>query len=112
MKTSTLGTGQLIKNAIEEGCTNVILFIGGSATNDGGVGAACALGYKVADRSSQELRPTGENLRNICKIISPKQSLFGNTKIRVATDVTNPLIGTKGATYFFGPQKGATQQSL
>jgi glycerate kinase len=65
MKTSTFGTGELIKNAIEEGCKKLVLMIGGSATNDGGVGVACALGYKMFDKNGHDLKPIGENLRNI-----------------------------------------------
>jgi glycerate kinase len=59
MKTSTFGTGELIKNAVEEGCRNVVLMIGGSATNEGGVGAACALGYRILDGNGEDLKPIG-----------------------------------------------------
>jgi glycerate kinase len=109
MKTSTFGTGQLIKNAVESGCKKIVLMIGGSATNEGGIGAACALGYRIADINNCSLKPIGENLRKIQKIVSPKINLFGRVKVLVATDVTSPLVGEKGATFLFGTQKGANK---
>jgi glycerate kinase len=90
----------------------VILLIGGSATNDGGVGAACALGYRLLDGNGTELKPIGENLRSIKKIVKVGINIFEGVKVSVGTDVTSPLIGKYGATYTFGPQKGAKPQDL
>ena len=111
--TSTYGTGELINNALEKGAKEIILTVGGSATNDAGIGMATALGYKFFDKRSKILAPIGENLAEISLIniekIHPK--LF-QTKFIVATDVSNPFYGTEGAAYEFSPQKGADNQAV
>lgn len=107
--TTTFGTGELIRDCIEKGITDIILGIGGSATNDGGTGMARALGYKFLDKSGNELPFGGGFLGELDKIdatgVIPQ---LKNVKILVASDVTNPLCGERGASAVFGPQKGAT----
>ncbi len=111
--TSTYGTGELIKNALKEGAKEIILTVGGSATNDAGIGMASALGYKFLDKSGKILEPIGENLQGIYTIniekIHPKLS---QTKFIVATDVSNPFYGKEGAAYVFSPQKGADNEAV
>jgi glycerate kinase len=112
LKTSTFGTGQLIRAAVEAGVQHVILGIGGSATNDGGIGMAAALGIRFLDEDGNELAPVGGNLGRISTIdrsgIINLQSLL----FEVACDVKNPLLGTKGATLVYAPQKGANASML
>ncbi len=88
------------------------MFIGGSATNQGGIGMAKALGYGFVDREGKQLAPVGENLRKIYKIIKPQKKIFDGVQFCVSTDVSNALLGPYGATYIYGPQKGATRQQL
>lgn len=107
LKTSTYGTGQLIQNAIEQGVEKIFLGIGGSATNDGGVGMAKALGYRFLDANGQDLPGNGEDLLQINEIISPSRSF---PTIEVLCDVNNPLYGPNGAAAIYGPQKGATPE--
>ncbi len=111
--TSTYGTGELIKDALEKGAKEIILTVGGSATNDAGTGMASALGYEFVDENGKKIEPIGKNLINIFKII-PKNihpKLF-KTKFVVATDVSNPFYGKEGAAYVFSPQKGADNQAV
>ncbi len=108
MKTSTYGTGEMICSAINMGIKDIIIGIGGSATVDGGVGMAQALGYKFLDKNEKPLGLGGEILTEIKYIDSSNvHSELKNIKIRVASDVTNPLTGPNGAAKIFGPQKGA-----
>ena len=111
--TSTYGTGELINNALEKGAKEIILTVGGSATNDAGIGMATALGYEFVNKKSKILAPIGENLAEISLIniekIHPKLS---QTKFIVATDVSNPFYGREGAAYEFSPQKGADNQAV
>lgn len=111
--TSTYGTGILIRNALERGFQNIIIGIGGSATNDGGMGMAVALGYKFLDKRGKEVSHGGGNLRNIYSIdntgVLPE---LKNARFTVACDVNNPLCGPKGASAVFGPQKGATPEMV
>ncbi len=108
LKTSTFGTGELIFDAIKKGAKKIVLTVGGSATNDGGIGMASALGYQFLDENNNPLKPIGENL---IKIESIDKSLINNNlqniKFTVATDVTNPFYGKNGAAHIFGRQKGA-----
>ncbi|WP_238804866.1 glycerate kinase [Emticicia aquatica] len=106
LKTSTFGTGEIIKLVIEAGVENIILGIGGSATNDAGIGMAHALGWQFFDENKQNLEPIGENLMKITKIIPP-QHFSVNINVSVACDVTNPLFGENGAAFVYAPQKGA-----
>ncbi len=112
--TSTYGTGQLIYDAIiNKGCTDLIIGIGGSATNDAGIGAATALGAVITDKSGYQLEPIGRSLNFIDKIdLSRIDSKIFKTNITVACDVTNPLYGPNGAAYVYGPQKGADKEAI
>lgn len=109
MVTTTYGTGQLIKAALDRGCRKLIIGIGGSATNDGGGGMAQALGASLVDEEGRELPFGGGYLHKLRKIdLSGMDSRLKNTRIRVACDVNNPLTGSRGASSVYGPQKGAT----
>ena len=106
---STYGTGQLIKAALDEGLRKIIIGIGGSATNDGGVGMAKALGARFLDSSGAELVPGGAALAQLAAIdLSSFDARLADTAIMVACDVDNPLCGCRGASAVYGPQKGAT----
>lgn len=111
-KTTTYGTGELIKAAIESGAKEIIIGIGGSATNDGGIGMATALGYRFLDKNGNELTPVGEALIHLQKINAVQRIEFGDIKFKVACDVKNLLCGPKGASKIYGPQKGATPQMV
>ncbi len=113
LKASTYGTGLLIKKLALSGVKNIILGIGGSATNDGGFGCLNALGFRFYDEDSNILTPCGENLEKV-KYISDENLLkeIKNIKIQIACDVTNPLLGDSGATYIYGRQKGADDEML
>lgn len=107
--TSTIGTGQLIRHAIAQGAGKIFLFIGGSATNDAGIGMASALGYRFLDTKGQEIKPIGENLQHIQNIdASEVDQALRKVAFEVVCDVRNLLCGAEGATYVYAPQKGAT----
>lgn len=113
MYTTSFGTGELILDAIEKGAKEIFLFIGGSATNDGGIGIANALGYQFYDTSGNRLTPIGENLLLIDKI--EDSHLFFNPKevvVQVICDVNNPFFGQNGAAYVYGAQKGASPSDI
>ena len=113
MITTSFGTGIFIKHAIENGCTKIYIGIGGSATNDGGIGAMIALGYRFLDSEGNELSGIGENLEKIATIddtFAIKE--ISEVETIVMCDVTNTLTGEKGATYVYGPQKGGTEEML
>ncbi len=113
LKTTSFGTGELIRDAIDRGCKKIILAIGGSATNDGGMGAMSALGFKFLDRFGNVLRGTGEELEKTAKIeISQGKKLIEGVEFQVMCDVTNPLLGENGSSYVFAPQKGADSQCV
>jgi len=104
---SSYGTGELIKAALEKGCKNIIVTLGGSATNDGGLGALAALGVKFYDAKRNELEPLPKNLGQIYRINSNGLCpLVKESRFTIWCDVTNPLYGQAGATRIFGPQKG------
>jgi glycerate 2-kinase len=108
-KTTSYGTGQLIADAIRRGVKHIILGIGGSATNDAGIGMAAALGYRFVDSAGKELPPNGEHLIHIHSIdCSSVMRHLDKVKITVACDVTNPLYGDHGASMVYAPQKGAS----
>ena len=107
--TTSIGTGELIKSAIDIGAKKIIMGIGGSATNDGGIGMATALGYKFLDKNGNELQPIGKNLINIHHIDNTNY-VSKNITIQVACDVNNPLYGTTGAVQVYAAQKGANLQ--
>ena len=108
--TSTFGTGQLLADAKARGVRRILLAIGGSATNDAGVGAAAALGWQFLDNRGAPVKPDGGNLQDIARIVAPPQMPF--EKVDVLCDVTNPLYGPTGASWTYGRQKGGTDQSL
>ena len=112
LQTSTFGTGQLIKHALQQGVSKIILGIGGSATNDCGIGMAAALGYRFLDAQGQELKPIGENLSQIETINVTDKIDLNKVTIEVACDVTNRLTGENGAARMYAPQKGATPQMV
>lgn len=111
--TTTYGTGQLIKQALDQGVTRILIGIGGSATNDGGVGMLQALGVSFKDQNGAELAWGGGVLNQIHTIdISGLDKRIKDVQIDVACDVNNPLIGVNGAAAIFGPQKGATKEMV
>jgi len=111
--TSSYGTGELIADAIAQGATKIYLFIGGSATNDGGIGIAAALGYQFYDGAGQILKPVGENLKNIAKIDNSQVRFDWNKiSVRVICDVENPFYGKNGAAYVYAAQKGASPTDI
>ncbi len=107
----TWGTGDLVRAALDAGAKTIIIGIGGSATNDGGMGFARALGAKFLDAKGNDLPPGGAALANLARIdLSDLDPRLAETEIRVACDVDNPLCGPRGASAVFGPQKGATPE--
>ncbi|WP_425915871.1 glycerate kinase [Acinetobacter sp. TSRC1-2] len=107
--TSTLGTGEMIKAALNLGVSNIIIGLGGSITNDAGAGMAQALGVKFLDENNNDVAAGGGQLDQIRTIdISGLDARLKQTEIMIASDVNNPLTGVNGASYVFGPQKGAT----
>lgn len=113
LKTSTYGTGELIREALDEGVDEILIGVGGSATNDAGMGAVKALGAKFYDESGNTLEPLGENLVKVKKYdLSELDERIKNTKILVAVDVENPFYGERGAVHVYGPQKGADEEQV
>lgn len=105
--TSTLGTGLIIRDAIAKGYQNIYLFLGGSATNDGGMGIAQALGFQFLDHQKQPLRPCGESLLKVASIVCEDTFDHSQLTFTLFYDVANPLYGKKGAAHVYAPQKGA-----
>ncbi len=106
--TTTYGVGELIADALKNGCTNIIIGLGGSATNDGGCGAAAALGVKFFDKEGKSFIPAGGTLKNIKRIdMTGLNPLVKKAKFTTMCDIDNPLFGKTGAAYIFAPQKGA-----
>jgi len=112
LKTTTLGTGELIAHALKRKAKKVILFVGGSATNDGGIGMATALGYIFFDKDGNTLNSIGENLNLIQNFDYQPIFDLSKTEFIVATDVTNPFFGENGAAYIYAKQKGANQEQI
>ena len=111
--TSTFGTGQLIANALDKGCTKIIIGIGGSATNDGGVGMINALGGKFLNLKGKELAAGGGHLNELHRIdLSGFDPRIQNCEVLVACDVFNPLTGANGASLIYGGQKGGNKSEL
>ena len=107
--TTTYGTGELIRDALEQGVNDIIVGLGGSATNDGGAGMAQALGARLLDRDGAPLPFGGAALASLATLdISGLDPRLAGVRIRLASDVANPLTGARGASAVFGPQKGAT----
>jgi glycerate kinase len=108
-QSTTFGTGQLILDALDAGAKDIILTVGGSATNDGGTGLLTALGARLLDSNQHVLSAGGLALQTLSKIDLTHFDLrIQQTRFLLAADVTNPLCGPNGASYIFGPQKGAT----
>ena len=113
LKTTTRGTGELIKSALEKGAKRFIIGIGGSATVDGGAGMAQALGAKLVDKRGKEIGFGGGSLSNLFKIdTSSMDERIKACDFEVACDVNNPLCGTNGAAYVYGAQKGAAKTQI
>lgn len=108
MRTHTFGTGQMILDAIQRGARHFILGIGGSATNDAGMGMACALGYRFFDHQNRALPPCGASLSAVAWVDDSQVRKLPECSFQVACDVDNPLFGATGAAVVYGPQKGAT----
>lgn len=112
-KTTTFGTGMLIKDALDQGIRNIVIAIGGSATNDGGMGAMSALGVKFLDEKGNIMTGCGEELERVRTIdVHDIHPAVCETVFTVMCDVNNPLLGKQGATYTFGTQKGADPEKL
>ncbi|WP_025562600.1 glycerate kinase [Psychromonas sp. SP041] len=111
--TSSYGTGELIKAALDHGATKIIIGLGGSATNDGGIGMLSALGVSFLDKNNHSIIANGAGLQHIKSInIDGLDARLANCEILVACDVDNPLCGNHGASHVFGPQKGATPEDI
>lgn len=111
--TTTRGTGELIRHALDQGCRRFVIGLGGSATNDGGVGMAQALGASFRDHLDRELADGGAALADLASIdLSGLDPRITESSILVACDVDNPLTGPQGASAVYGPQKGATPQMV
>ena len=113
LKTTSYGTGELISHALNQGVKQIIIGIGGSATNDGGAGMVQALGVKLLDKQGKPLGFGGERLADLNSIdMTGLDPRVRQCQIDVACDVTNPLTGKEGASSIFGPQKGATPEMV
>lgn len=113
MLTSSYGTGELIKGALEQGCRKIILGLGGSASNDGGLGLAQALGAKFYDKEGQLLGFGGQNLVKLATMdLSGLPQALESLELIIASDVENPMLGPQGATRVYGPQKGARPEMI
>ena len=111
--TTTYGAGELIRHAIEHGCTEILLGLGGSATNDGGCGAAAALGVRFYNGAGERFVPTGGTLDQIADVgLEECRRLLEGVKMTAMCDIDNPLFGPQGAAYVFGPQKGADPEAV
>ncbi|MEG0100485.1 MAG: glycerate kinase [Citrobacter sp.] len=113
LKTTSWGTGELIRHALDAGVEHIIIGIGGSATNDGGAGMVQALGARLLDAQGNDIAHGGIGLEALSRIdISQLDTRLAACLIEVACDVTNPLTGKEGASAVFGPQKGATPEMI
>jgi glycerate kinase len=111
--TTTAGTGELIADALQKGVRTIVLGIGGTATNDAGIGMASALGFRFLDSNKNLLKGTGENLGNLTAIDAENTNQrIATTKFIALCDVDNPLHGDNGAAYVYGPQKGGDPQTV
>lgn len=112
-RTSTYGVGELIKDAIDNGATKILLGLGGSATNDGGCGMAAALGIKFTNKNGEAFIPIGKTLQDIYHIdIASFKEKYSDVQFSAMCDITNPLCGINGAAYVFAPQKGADKKTV
>ena len=107
---TSYGVGEMINDAIQRGCRNFIIGIGGSVTNDGGIGMLKALGVRFLDENGKDAGEGGQALAKVARIdVSGMNPLLKECHIQVACDVNNPLCGENGSTYVYGPQKGVTE---
>ncbi|HIX27280.1 MAG TPA: glycerate kinase [Candidatus Barnesiella excrementigallinarum] len=111
--TTTWGTGELIADALRHGCRRVVMGIGGSATNDAGIGLLAALGYRFLDERDKELPPVGQSLARIARVDeSSVNELLREASFTIACDVNNPFYGSRGAAAIYAPQKGASPDEV
>ena len=113
LKASTYGVGTMIKDALDKGIRNFIIGIGGSATNDGGVGMLQALGFRFYDKNANDIHPSNEGLKDLSKIdLSNADPRLKECSFKIACDVDNPLTGKRGSASVYGPQKGANPNEV
>lgn len=112
MKASTYGLGLLIQSAIGKGAKSITLTLGGSATNDLGLGMLSALGWEFMDQNGQEVDPCGGAMQKIARILPPAEPIYKNVEFSAMCDVKNPLLGDEGCAAVYAPQKGATPQEV
>lgn len=113
LQATTYGVGELVRAVLDHGYRHIIMGLGGSATTDGGAGFAQALGVQLLNHEGRPLQPGGGALRELAKIdTSQLDARLQETRLEVACDVTNPLLGERGAATIFGPQKGATSSDI
>ncbi len=111
--TTTYGVGELVRNALDRGARELIIGLGGSATNDAGAGMLTALGARFRDARGREVEPGGADLARLSRLsLSNLDSRLAGVRVRIASDVVNPLLGPNGATAVFGPQKGADELAV
>ena len=112
-RTTTYGVGELMRHALEHGANKIILALGGSATNDGGCGAAAAMGTRFFDAAGNEFVPVGGTLSKIARIDNTQtKRLLAGREVVAMCDIDNPMHGVRGAAYVFSPQKGADEQMV
>lgn len=107
-KLTNIGTGQILAKLVERGYKTIIVGVGGSATNDGGIGLLIPLGFKFLDKDGNDIEPNGAGIAKLAKIVPPAAKI--STKFIVATDISTPLLGESGAALQFAEQKGATRE--
>ncbi len=111
--TSTFGVGTMIRHAVENGCREIIIGLGGSCTNDAGTGMACALGVRFINMAGEEFVPTGATLAEIAYIDTTfADRLLKDCKITAMCDIDNPMYGKTGAAHVYAPQKGANEEMV
>ncbi|WP_420593114.1 glycerate kinase [Robiginitalea biformata] len=112
LQTSTLGTGQLIRSAVGQGARRVYVGLGGSATNDSGMGIAAAFGFEFLGADGRLLRPVGASLGEVSRVVAPREVLPKGVEVVAVNDVSNPLWGPNGAACVYAPQKGAGPEAV
>ena len=109
---TTYGTGELIADAVRRGAREIVVFVGGSATTDGGMGAAAALGYGFWSDNGEALEPIGRNMSRVARITPPERDALSGVRVICATDVENVMYGEQGAAFVFSRQKGADDDTV